>query len=137
MVINIMSPWVKMPISWNFIEKYRGKKIQKDSKMGTKNIHDTFTHHTIPHLVSEFFISVATWKKKRKKLIQQLHVYLVWTEKRRKAKGRVEKERSGGREKREERREKWFCAMVVVLYMLQYVPSVEGSYFRQYHRTSK
>ena len=63
MVINIMSPWVKMPFSWNFIEKYRGKKIQKDSKMGTKKIHDTFTHHTIPHLVSEFFISDATWKK--------------------------------------------------------------------------
>jgi hypothetical protein len=50
-----------MPISCNFIEKYRGKKIQKDSKMGTKKIHDTFTHHTIPHYVSEFFISVATW----------------------------------------------------------------------------
>ena len=28
--------------------------------MGTKNIHDTFTHHTIPHYVSEFFISTAT-----------------------------------------------------------------------------
>jgi hypothetical protein len=33
--------------------------------MGTKNIHDTLTIHTIPHLVSEFVISTATWVFKK------------------------------------------------------------------------
>jgi hypothetical protein len=38
-----------MPISCNFIEKYRRKKIQKDSKMGTKKIDDTLTtYHDTP-----------------------------------------------------------------------------------------
>tara|TARA_B110000285_G_C15139421_1_gene629703 strand:+ start:1002 stop:1193 length:192 start_codon:yes stop_codon:yes gene_type:complete len=48
----------------------QGEKDSKRFKNGhqklTKNIHDTLTIHTIPHLVSEFFISDATcgiWEK--------------------------------------------------------------------------
>jgi hypothetical protein len=53
----------------SFSSKLKSKYIirqidtQKDSKMGTKNIHDTLTIHilyTIPHLVSEIAMSEDT-----------------------------------------------------------------------------